>query len=135
MKKLISGLDLWGCIALILLSVFQACGNQSRVNDDNTDKDIVVENLNFDVSNTDDIFNQQNQINESEFIDAGHHDKNSDYIWNNSEIQRIQLNGNNISGNSNGVSVQNNKIIITSEGTYELSGSLPEGQIIVDTED
>lgn len=52
---------------------------------------------------------------------------NTDYI-------EIKLSDNNIDCDSNAVSIDNNIITITDEGTYVISGSLSNGQIIVDAE-
>ena len=43
--------------------------------------------------------------------------------------------GNNVTVNSKGVTVENNKVTITSAGTYSIKGSLTDGQIIVNAGD
>ena len=63
------------------------------------------------------------------------HDDPNDYIWNDSEIVHIVLNGNTITVDSIGATVDGSKITITSAGTYSISGSLTDGQVIVNTED
>ena len=50
-----------------------------------------------------------------------------------SEISYIKLGGDSIFFDGTGATVHENKIVITSPGTYELSGKLDDGQIIVDT--
>ncbi|MGE0087162.1 MAG: carbohydrate-binding domain-containing protein [Desulfococcaceae bacterium] len=47
----------------------------------------------------------------------------------------IVLNGNSISINGSGASAEGSTLIITSAGIYRISGSLTDGQIIVNTED
>ncbi len=47
----------------------------------------------------------------------------------------VSFNGSTITASGNGVSVDNNVLTITDEGTYVLSGTLDDGQIIVDAED
>lgn len=52
-----------------------------------------------------------------------------------SESVTIQLADEESSSESDAVSVENNTVTITEEGTYVLSGSLSEGMVIVDAED
>lgn len=63
------------------------------------------------------------------------HDDAADYVWVNSTATQIVLNGSTITTNGTGVTVANNIATITSAGTYTISGSLADGQIIVNTED
>jgi trimeric autotransporter adhesin len=58
-----------------------------------------------------------------------------DYTWDNSKIIHIILNGNIITVDSTGADVDGSKVTITSAATYSISGSLTDGQIIVNTED
>ena len=51
------------------------------------------------------------------------------------EATRIALDGSAIAVDGKGASVDGSRVTITAAGTYELSGSLTEGQIIVDTGD
>jgi glutamate synthase domain-containing protein 3 len=64
------------------------------------------------------------------------HEDLDDYVWNSSEVTDIELNGNSITGNSTGVvTVAGSEVTITSAGNYRISGSLTDGQVIVDTND
>ncbi len=54
---------------------------------------------------------------------------------NSAEGVRIVLNGNSASVSGAGATVDGSKVTITSAGTYTLSGSLTDGQIVVDTAD
>jgi hypothetical protein len=58
-----------------------------------------------------------------------------DYIWIESEIINITLAGNSITADNSGVTVTGSKATITSAGTYEITGTLNDGQIIVDSDD
>jgi hypothetical protein len=58
-----------------------------------------------------------------------------DYVWDSSEVAYITLNETSITTNSSGVTIEGTKATITTAGTYSISGSLTDGQIIVDTED
>jgi hypothetical protein len=63
------------------------------------------------------------------------HDDVEDYVWDSSQVIPIVLNGNSITVDGDGVTVDGSKATITSAGTYSLSGSLTDGQIIVNTKD
>ncbi len=64
------------------------------------------------------------------------HEADEDYVWNNSDVIDIGLNGNSITVSlANVATVDASKVTITSAGTYRLSGSLTDGQVIVDTDD
>ncbi|MEN6410567.1 MAG: carbohydrate-binding domain-containing protein, partial [Anaerolineaceae bacterium] len=58
-----------------------------------------------------------------------------DYVWDEAAVVSIELNGDAISVTGEGVTVEGSQATITSAGTYRLSGSLTDGQIIVDTQD
>lgn len=63
------------------------------------------------------------------------HESIDDYKWITSEVVSVQLNGNSIVENSDGATTNGGIITITSAGNYSFSGSLTNGQIIVDTQD
>jgi len=57
------------------------------------------------------------------------------YAWDESEVVQITLDGQAISAEGWGVTVSGSKAVITAGGAYRLSGSLDDGQIIVDAQD
>lgn len=63
------------------------------------------------------------------------HEDPEDYIWESSEVVPILLDGNSITVNGPGATVDGSQVTITSAGTYSISGILDDGQIIVDTDD
>jgi hypothetical protein len=63
------------------------------------------------------------------------HDDPADYVWEEADVVPIALNGDSIRADSDGVAVEGSRATITAAGTYRLSGSLADGQIVVDTED
>jgi hypothetical protein len=64
------------------------------------------------------------------------HEEPEDYVWNNSEVINIVLNGNSIIVNPSGnVTVNGTKATILSAGTYRITGTLTDGQIVVNTQD
>ena len=52
-----------------------------------------------------------------------------------SELSTIKLDGDSITFDGGGITVGNNTVTITAAGTYSISGTLNNGQIIVDTRD
>ncbi len=58
-----------------------------------------------------------------------------DYVWESSDEVSIVLNGNSITVDGDGATADGSSVTITEPGTYRLSGSLTDGQIIVDTTD
>ncbi len=63
------------------------------------------------------------------------HEEAEDYAWDNAAVTTIALNGSLIQVDGEGVKTDGNQATITSAGTYSITGSLTDGQIIVDTQD
>ena len=64
------------------------------------------------------------------------HELPEDYVWDNSQVINITLNGNSITTTSpSTATIENTKITITTAATYRISGTLFDGQIIVNTQD
>ncbi|HEY0606037.1 MAG TPA: carbohydrate-binding domain-containing protein [Herpetosiphonaceae bacterium] len=63
------------------------------------------------------------------------HDAVEDYEWDDSAAIPITLSGDSIGVDGDGVTVDGSTATITAAGTYSLSGTLADGQIIVDTQD
>ena len=63
------------------------------------------------------------------------HDSAADYVVDESTATHISLNGTAITAEGTGVTITGSTATITSAGTYTLSGSLSDGQIVVNTED
>lgn len=62
-------------------------------------------------------------------------DRDIDIGYEESSAAQIVLNGDSAEAKGSGVSVQNSTITITAEGTYIISGTLFDGQIVVDAAD
>lgn len=62
------------------------------------------------------------------------HESVADYAWDASTAVSITLNGDSISADAAGVQVNGSTLTIAAAGTYVLSGSLNDGQIVVDAE-
>ena len=64
------------------------------------------------------------------------HEDADDYTWDISDVTTIALNMDSISVyNEIGMIINGTKLTITSAGTYSISGTLEDGQIVVDTND
>lgn len=63
------------------------------------------------------------------------HESNNDYEIDSSIGADIKLSGSTITSDSDDVKIKNNKVTIESSGTYNVSGTLTDGQILVDTDD
>jgi hypothetical protein len=66
---------------------------------------------------------------------VGTHEEASDYTWDANSELAITLNGTSISSSASGVSISGTVATITAAGTYRITGTLTDGQIVVNTED
>lgn len=66
---------------------------------------------------------------------VGAHEETGDYVWNASDVIPIKLNGTSITVGGAGATASGSVVTIGSAGTYSLSGSLTNGQVIVNTKD
>lgn len=63
------------------------------------------------------------------------HEDTGDYAWDEASVVTVSFNGSTITTSGESVTVSSRQAVITSAGTYLLSGSLIDGQLIVDTKD
>ncbi len=81
----------------------------------------------------------EDQIEETDDDDGietvGDHEAANDYIWDSSSVTQIALKGSSITVTGSGATVSGSKVTITAAGNYSLSGSLTNGQVIVNTAD
>jgi hypothetical protein len=73
--------------------------------------------------------------NQSESMYDGVDEDEDDYILDFTCIKQITLNGSSVTADTGGITVSGTTVTITSPGTYNVTGSLDNGQIIVNTED
>lgn len=59
----------------------------------------------------------------------------ADYTWDESDVAAIELTGTSATSKSGAVKISGSAITITATGTYRVSGSLTDGQVVVDTDD
>jgi hypothetical protein len=80
-------------------------------------------------------FVKKEEDDNDETTDTEVHDDTSDYVWDANAIVTIALNGSAIIVNGTGVTVNGSTATITSAGVYSISGTLTNGQIVVNTTD
>ncbi|MEQ9442134.1 MAG: carbohydrate-binding domain-containing protein [Cyclobacteriaceae bacterium] len=112
-------------VSALFLSILVACQEDSL---SPGGEDEEVDNSTEDVATED-------TIAEATAENGGDHDNAADYSWDSSDATQIVLNGNSISVEGSGASVNGSVVTITASGNYHISGSLADGQVIVDTED
>jgi hypothetical protein len=66
---------------------------------------------------------------------ATNHEDSTDYIWESSSVVPILLNGTTIEADNSGVTVAGSMATITAAGTYSISGTMTNGQLVVNTSD
>ena len=98
-------------VGILFLLVFQSC----KTNPEETDADAAAdEDLVENVST---------------------HEDADDYSFDESQAISITLQDNASTANGSGVTISNNTVTITNAGSYNISGSLSNGQLIINTED
>lgn len=63
------------------------------------------------------------------------HEESGDYSYDSASITEITLSGNSIVVNGDGATVNGSVVTVTNAGTYRITGSLSDGQVIVNSED
>ena len=67
--------------------------------------------------------------------DGSTHDDSADYSWDESTVVAIELKGTTATSARSSVKVSGSTVTITEAGSYRLSGTLSDGQVVVDTDD
>jgi hypothetical protein len=88
-----------------------------------------------DQTETIDTADFEGSVSDALAANCGNHEDADDYTWDNADVVYIILNGNSIAVDGTGATVSGSMVTITSAGTYSISGSLIDGQVIVNTED
>ena len=68
-------------------------------------------------------------------IDPAEHEDATDYTWKESDVVAVALNGGTATSSASSVKVSGSTVTISAAGTYRLTGSLTNGQIVVDSDD
>lgn len=67
--------------------------------------------------------------------DTSVHEQESDYVWDAASVVTLTLNGTSITASGEGVSISGSTATITSAGNYRVTGTLTNGQLLVNTKD
>lgn len=124
-------------IAILLVVALSACSSQASTIDE-ASTSIVEPTTQTSATNTTDKDTSAAVSEAVLTVTAGNsetHEDAEDYIWDSTSVISITLNGDSITTNSPNVSIEGNHAVITSAGTYNLSGTLDNGEIVVDTQD
>jgi hypothetical protein len=69
-------------------------------------------------------------------VNAEDHEDPADYVWDSGDVVDIELNGDSITVDPAGAAtVAGSKVTVTSAGNYRITGSLADGQVVVNTDD
>ena len=63
------------------------------------------------------------------------HEEDEDYIWDSSTVTEIVLNGTSITITGDGATADGTIVTINTAGNYKITGTLSDGQLVVDTDD
>lgn len=107
---------IYGFLGLMVLSLLMSC-EKDYIKDEETETE-TENDSDGDQDNT-----------------AGLHEDSTDYVWNDSDVIPIVLNGSSVTVNNVGVTVTGSIVTITKAATYSITGSLTNGQLVVNTED
>jgi hypothetical protein len=119
---------------IILLLIAFTCIAISSCNDEDDDP----ESIDTDTETTVDVEEDGGYtatIADALAANASTHEEDADYIWNESDEVTITLNGSSITVEPAVATVDGSTVTITAAGTYRVSGTLDNGQVIVNTED
>jgi len=130
--------------AILLIIALTACSGGTtssgqQVASNNGTSDISGESFAYESGEDQDVAeSSSNSLEASSSVSAEHtelHEDSDDYFWETDSQVNIALNGDSIYSESAAVTIDGSKATITAAGNYLISGSLSDGQIVVDTED
>jgi hypothetical protein len=111
--------------------------NTDSTTDTSTNTDNTGQSTNTDQSSSSTASNfSSTAVAEALANNSGDHEDDEDYTWDSSAVVTITLNANSINVDvEDGTTIDGTTVTVTSAGTYSISGTLDDGQIIVDTND
>lgn len=125
-------LKIWLCIGVLIPSLFLACEKASEPVSANNENPAENGSGNTVIGHSG---GYSEALAKAMAENSWPHEAAGDYTWDNSQVIQISLNGNSIAVNGAGATVSGSKVTISSAGTYVISGSLTDGQIVVNTDD
>lgn len=108
---------IFALVSVVFMTAFLSCGSDSD-----------------DVSSTE-TPGSEDTTDDATSENGEDHDSADDYTWDESAIVEITLSGTFISVNGSGATVDGTTVTINSSGVYRITGSLSDGQVIVNSDD
>jgi len=122
-------------IALTLMLALSACSSPDSTTQSATTAETAGAEVESTLASTDTLTDSTETVTAEIPVNGETHDDAADYTWDAAEEITVQLNGDSITAGSPDVVINGSTVTITAAGTYHLSGSLSDGQVIVETED
>ena len=122
-------------IALTLMLALSACSSPDSTTQSATTAETAGAEVESTLASTDTLTDSTETVTAEIPVNGETHDDAADYTWDAAEEITVQLNGDSITAGSPDVVIDGSTATITAAGTYRLSGSLSDGQVIVETED
>lgn len=122
-------------IALTLMLTLSACSSPGSAVESATVTETAGAAVESTLASTDTLTDSTETVAAEIPVNGETHDDVADYTWDAAEEITVQLNGDSITAGSPDVVIDGSTATITAAGTYRLSGSLSDGQVIVETED
>lgn len=116
--------SLLALVGVVSLAVTSACSGDST--ETATDSSATGDTVESSTAASDESASDEN---------AADHDDPADYEWDASSAVEISLDGDTATASSEAVSIDGSTVTISAAGTYILSGSLADGQVVVETDD
>lgn len=125
-------------ITSMLVAILAACSSSQTTSSNNTtssNSQAVVSTTSAITTSPTLVVPTVESIDEALATKATPHDTSADLAWDTAELVEITLSDSSITASSPNVKVEGTTATISAAGTYQLSGNLSDGQIIVDTAD
>ena len=122
-------------IALTLMLALSACSGTDNTTQSATTAETAGAGVESTLASTDTLTESTETVTAEIPVNGETHDDVADYTWDAAEEITVQFNGDSITAGSPNVVIDGSTATITAAGTYRLSGSLSDGQVIVETED
>lgn len=115
-------------LPIVLVLLLGSCIDTYIANPDDEDED---EDSNTEINSSDFSLSSVEALKENTVT----HESSSDYSWTGATLVKLTLDGKSVTIDGEGASVSGGIISITSAGNYSFSGSLSDGQVVVNTSD
>ncbi len=122
-------LILWSIAILLLFFIISCEKDRQAITADDPE---ATNNADVNVADTADY---ESGISEALLNNCENHEDNNDYTWDTADVVNITLNGTSITVDGTGAFASGSQLVITTAGSYSISGTLEDGQVIVNSPD